>query len=86
MVSTSTFFLHLLQPLFVAHAEALLLVDDQQAQVAELDVLRQQAVRADHDVHFAVRQISSSAALISFGDAEAAEHLDAHRERRRSAA
>ena len=42
MVSTSTSLLQLLQPLFVAHAEALLFVDDHQAEVLELDVLRKQ--------------------------------------------
>ena len=41
---------HLLDALLVRDAEALLLVDDQQAEVLELHVLRQQAVRADDDV------------------------------------
>ena len=40
----------LLQPLLVGDAEALLLVDDDQAHVAEGDVLREQPVRADEDV------------------------------------
>ena len=40
----------LLQPLLVADAEMLLLVDDQQAEVLELDALGQQRVGADHDV------------------------------------
>ena len=40
----------LLQPLLVRDAEVLLLVDDQQAQIAELDRLGQQRVGADHDV------------------------------------
>ena len=43
MVSTSICAAHLLQPLLVAHAEALLLVDDQQAEVVELDVLARAA-------------------------------------------
>jgi hypothetical protein len=37
----------------VAHAEALLFVDDEQAEVLELEVLRQDAVGADEDVDFA---------------------------------
>ena len=40
----------LLQPLLVGDAEMLLLVDDQQAEVLELDALGQQRVGADHDV------------------------------------
>ena len=47
----------LLDPLLVRDAEPLLLVDDQQAEVAELDVLRQQAVRADDDVDLAGGQV-----------------------------
>ena len=46
----------LLEPLLVLDAEALLLVDDDQAQVLELHVLRQQPVRADDDVDLAVRE------------------------------
>ena len=45
---------HLLQPLLVRHAEALLFVDDDQAQVGELDVLADQPVRADEDVDLAL--------------------------------
>ena len=36
-----------LQPLLVAHAEALLLVDDQKPQILEMHILLQQLVRAD---------------------------------------
>ena len=39
-VSTSTLVLQLLHRLLVLHAEALLLVDDEQAEVLEPDVLR----------------------------------------------
>ena len=53
IVRTSTRFLHLLDPLLVRDAEALLLVDDQQAEIAELHVLRQQAMRADDDLDLA---------------------------------
>ena len=45
--------LDLLQPLLVAHAEALLFIHDQQPEIAPLDILREQAVRADHDIHLA---------------------------------
>ena len=46
-VSTSTPADQLLEPLLVGHAEALLLVHDEKAQVLELDVLLQQLVGAD---------------------------------------
>ena len=42
---------HRLQPLLGGYAETLFLVHDQQSQIAEGDVLRQQAVGADDDVH-----------------------------------
>jgi hypothetical protein len=47
---------HLLQRLLVLDAEALLLVDDHQAEVLELDLLGEQTVRADDDVDLAVGQ------------------------------
>ena len=40
--------------LFVAHAKAVFLIDDEQAQVVEFGGFAQQLVRADHDVHRAV--------------------------------
>ena len=46
---------HLLDALFVADAEALLFVDDEQAEVGELYVFRKQAMRADEDIDFADR-------------------------------
>jgi hypothetical protein len=49
-VSTSTS-ARSLHGLLVAHAEAVFLVDDEQAQVLELRLFAQQLVRADHDVH-----------------------------------
>ena len=73
--------LELLDALFVPDAEALFFVDHQQAEILELHVLRKDAMRADHDVHFAFGQ-----ALQHFGDfllvAKAAEHFDAHRKGR----
>ncbi len=56
-VSTSTSLAHLLQALLVGDAEALLLVDDHEAEVLELDVLLQEAVRADDDVDAAVGDV-----------------------------
>ena len=85
MVITSTDFLQLLQPLLVLDAEALLFVDDHQAEIAELDVLRKQAVGADGEIDLAFGEIGQRGLQLLRG-AEAAEHLDAHRETAGSAA
>ena len=69
----------LLQPLLVAHAEALLLVDDHQAQVRELHPRAQQLVGADDDVHLAVAEVLQDLLLLH-GVNEAVEHLDAEGE------
>ena len=69
----------LLEPLLVADAEALLLVDDQQAEVLEPHVARQQPVRADDDVELPVGQRRHRLLLLGLG-AEARQHGDAHRE------
>ena len=50
----------LLQPLLVVDAEMLLLVDDQQAEIGELDALAEQRVGADDDVDVAARRGPSS--------------------------
>jgi hypothetical protein len=47
----------LLQLLLLAHAKALLLIDDQQAEVLELHIRLQQLVGADHDVDLAIGQL-----------------------------
>ena len=47
------FLAHLLEALFMADAKALLFVDDQQAEVGELHVFREQPVGADQDVDLA---------------------------------
>ena len=60
------------------HAEALLLVDDQQPEIPELDVLRQQTVRAHDDVDLAGGEIFDDLILLGLA-AEAADHLDGHR-------
>ena len=70
---------HLLEALLVRDAEALLLVDDDEAQVLERDVLLQQAVRPNDDVHAPRRQLAGDPALV-FVAAEPREHLDAHGE------
>ena len=49
--------LHLAQFLFGRHAELLLLVDDEQAQVLELYRLADQSVGADDDIYLAISQI-----------------------------
>ena len=67
---------HLLQPLLVAHAEALLLVDDEQAQVLELDVFREQAMGPDEDIDLAGCDAIQDRRLL-LGGAKAARHLDA---------
>ena len=74
----------LLDLLLVRDAEALLFVDDEQAEVAEDDVLRQQPVRADDDVDLPGGEIGQRLLLFLLCP-EAADHVDAHRESRRSA-
>ena len=58
--------------------EALLFVDDQQAQVLELDVLLEQPVGADEHVHRAILYPRHRLFHLG-GSAEAADHLDLHR-------
>ncbi len=67
------------QRLLLGHAEALLLVDDHQAQVLGLHVLREQPVRADEHVHRAGREVLEDLLLLR-GGAEAGDHLHLHRE------
>ena len=68
------FLAHLLQALLVAHAEALLLVDDEQAEILELDVFREQPVGADEDVDLAGLHLLHDELLFLRG-AEARDHL-----------
>jgi hypothetical protein len=70
---------HRLDPLLVADAEALLLVDHQQPEVGEGDVLRQDPMRPDEDVDRSVRQALDDPLLLLLPD-EAAEHPDLDRE------
>ena len=55
------------EALLVADAEALLLVDHDQAQVGERDVLRQEPVRPDHDVDPAVGDALDDGARLGGG-------------------
>ena len=71
----------LLHPLLVGDAEPVLLVDDHEAQILERDVLRQEPVRTDHDVHGALSQPIDHRFLLP-GGAEARQQLDFGRERR----
>ncbi len=55
-VSTCTSARKLLELLFVRDAEMLLLIDNQQAEILELDAPAEQRMRADHDIDLAVGQ------------------------------
>ena len=83
-VSTSTAVRRRLDALLVGDAEAVLLVDHQEAQVLERDVLGQEAMGADHDVHGAARE-SLDDRLLLLGAPEAREQLHARRETARTA-
>ncbi len=78
IVSTSTVARKAFEPLFHFDAEALLFVDDQQAQVVKVHVGLGQPVRADDDVDRAIDQAGNGFALLAIGG-EAAEHVDAER-------
>ncbi len=69
----------LLEPFFVPNAEALLLVNNHQAQIVEFDIRGEQAVGADDDVRAPVGKVFER--LLNFlGAAEATYQIDAHRE------
>ena len=51
----------------VHHAEALLFVNDDEAEILEGDVFLHDAVRADDDVHRATRQILDGFLLLALG-------------------
>ena len=70
---------HLLEPLLVGHAEALLLVDDQQPQILELHIFLQELVGADQQVQTAGAGSLQNAFLL-LGGGESGQHLDLHRE------
>jgi hypothetical protein len=58
---------HLLQPLFVRDAKALLFVDDDQAQVGEFHILADEPMRADEDVDLALGR-ALDVSFCSLGD------------------
>ena len=60
-------------------AKALLLIDHQQAKIGEVDILAQDPMRPDQDVHRPVGHALHDLLLALLGY-EAREHLDAHRE------
>ena len=61
------------------HAEALLLVDDEQAEVLEFDVFLQQLMRADHEIALAAAHVRERLADLPLR-AKAREHPDLDRE------
>jgi hypothetical protein len=71
---------HRLDALLVADAESLLLVHDEETEVGEGDVLREDPMRPDQDVDAAVGNRLDDALLLAFRD-EAAQHGDPERER-----
>ena len=70
----------LLEPFLGGHPEPLLLVDDDEPEVLEPDVLRQQPVRADDEVDRARRRGPSSVAACSFAEHEPRQQPDLERE------
>src|SRR5712672_2853920 len=68
-------FANFFQALFVGYAEALLLVDDHQAEILEAYIFGEQTVRADDDVDFARFEGGENLFLLR-GGTKAAEHLD----------
>ena len=75
----------LLQPFFVAHTETLFFIDHQQAEVLELQVLREQAMRADQDVDLSGLEFFQDQLLL-LRRAEARDHLDVDGELRKAPA
>ena len=72
---------HLLDALLVRDAEPLLLVDDEQPEIPELHVLRQQPVRADDDLDLAGLQVFERLLLFTLRP-EPAHHVHPDREGR----
>ena len=72
---------HLLELFLVFHAEALLLVNDDQAQIFENDALREEAVRTDHHVHRTGCDFFGNLAGF-LGLLEAGKHANLHGEAR----
>ena len=68
----------------MAHAEALLFIDDQQAEIAKLDVFRKQTMGADGEIDLAGGELLDGG-LQFLGGIEARKHRDAHGKRREAA-
>ena len=68
----------LLELLLMRHAEALLLVHDQKAEILKGDILLQQLVRADDQIAASRAQIGERLALLH-GGGKARKHADVHR-------
>ena len=64
----------------MAHAEALLLVDDQKPQIFKMHIFLQQLVRADNEINFAGLQLLQRLFHLR-RRAEAGQYVDRHRER-----
>ena len=75
----------LLEPLLGRDPEALLLVDDDEAEILEPDVLAEQSVRADHDVDGAVGETGQGRGL-GLGADEPRQQPDLEREGREALA
>ena len=69
---------HLLDLFLVGHAEALLLIHNQQSQLVEMNILREQPVCSDDNVHAAIRQ-SPEHPLLLRGRDKTAQLADVHR-------
>ena len=69
----------LLQPLLLLDAEMLLLVDNHEAEMLEMNILREQRMRADNNVELALGQLGFR--LLRFLRADEPRELrDAHRQ------
>ena len=73
---------HLFEAFLVTHAEALLFVDDEQAEVLEPDVFRKQAVGTDQDSTCGFDFFDNL--LLLLGRPEAGDHLDVDGELRKA--
>ena len=67
----------------MTHTEALFFVHNQQTEIGELYVFREQPVRADQNVNLAGLDLLQNFFLL-LGSAEAADHFDGDRKRRKS--
>ena len=62
----------------MCHTEPLLLVDDQQPEILEVNVAREQAVSSDHDINCPLLQQVNDLRLLQLVS-ESREHLYLHR-------